>query len=477
VSLRKLLGALVVLVLAAVSAFAAVRLAPAAQAAASTFTNPINSSGADPWMTYHQGNYYLMTTPYSGALTMRRASTIAALKTTSPSPVFNAHAPGRDSLIWAPEFHLLSGPNGQRWYIYYSAGPGEVSAQRVHVLESAGTDPMGPYAYKGMLFSATNWWSIDASVLTINGQLYVLWSGTPGGTTYSGAPSVYITALSNPWTAGTTRLQLSTPTYDWERQLWSINEGPAALQHNGRTFVVYSASGCGGPDYKLGLLTYNGGNVLSAGSWTKSPTPVFQRNDAAGVFGPGHNGFFTSPDGTEDWIVYHANDSASSGCGDTRSTRIQKLTWNADGTPNLGTPVSRSTALPVPSGEGGTTTPPPSTPPATTSPPPTPPTPSAGTRTCAATYKLVNSWSGGYQGEVNVANNGSTTLGGWTVTMNLASGQTISQVWGGSHSTSGSTVTVRNAPWNGSLAPSTSTTYGFIGGGSPSAPTLTCATP
>ena len=60
-----------------------------------------------------------------------------------------------------------------------------------------------------------------------------------------------------------------------------------------------------------------------------------------------------SPDGTEDWIVYHGNASTSQGCGSTRSTRAQRFTWNADGTPNFGSPVSTSTDLAVPAGERG----------------------------------------------------------------------------------------------------------------------------
>jgi GH43 family beta-xylosidase len=56
------------------------------------------------------------------------------------------------------------------------------------------------------------------------------------------------------------------------------------------------------------------------------------------VYAPGHNGFFKSPDGTEDWIVYHANNSASGGCDMNRSTRAQKFTWNPDGTPKLRRP-------------------------------------------------------------------------------------------------------------------------------------------
>jgi GH43 family beta-xylosidase len=139
----------------------------------------------------------------------------------------------------------------------------------------------------------------------------------------------------------------------WERQTAPVNEGPEPLYHNGRVMVVYSASACWGPDYKLGLLTPTGTDPMNPAHWTKSPNPVFQRSDANGVFAPGHNGFFTSPDGTEDWIVYHANDSAGGGCDMNRSTRAQKFTWNADGTPNFGTPVRLGVTLTAPSGEPG----------------------------------------------------------------------------------------------------------------------------
>jgi GH43 family beta-xylosidase len=334
-----------------VTAIALVLAVPSPASAGPAFTNPLNSSGPDPSMTWYDGNYYLMTTPWNGPLTMRRAPTIDQLKSAAPTPIFSAHAAGRDKSIWAPEFHLLNGPNGQRWYIYYSAGNGDIESQRVHVLESAGLDPMGPYTYRGMVFGSNNWWGIDGSVVTINNQLYFTWSGVPTTLWRDSDPHIYLVAMSSPWTVTGPRTIISAPTYDWERQGAPMNEGPVAIQRNGRTFITYSASACQGPDYKIGQLTYTGGNVLSAGSWVKKSTPIFQRNDAAGVYGPAHHGFFKSPDGTEDWIVYHANSSASQGCGSTRTTRIQKITWNADGTPNLGVPVSTSTVLAPPSGE------------------------------------------------------------------------------------------------------------------------------
>ncbi|WUH88957.1 cellulose binding domain-containing protein [Streptomyces sp. NBC_00433] len=92
---------------------------------------------------------------------------------------------------------------------------------------------------------------------------------------------------------------------------------------------------------------------------------------------------------------------------------------------------------------------------------------------CTATYSTTNSWSGGFQGEVKVTA-GSTAVNSWTVTWTLGSGQTITQVWNGTLTTSGSTATVKNASYNGSVPPSTSTTFGFLANGTPNTPTLTC---
>jgi hypothetical protein len=130
-----------------------------------------------------------------------------------------------------------------------------------------------------------------------------------------------------------------------------------ALQRDGKTFIVYSASACWGDDYGLGMLTYSGGDPLSPAAWVKSPDPVFSRSDANGVYAPGHNGFFTSPDGTQSWIVYHANAAPGDGCETLRTTRAQPFTWNADGTPNFGTPVPLHTPLDPPAGERAADTP------------------------------------------------------------------------------------------------------------------------
>ncbi len=114
----------------------------------------------------------------------------------------------------------------------------------------------------------------------------------------------------------------------------------------------------------------------------------------------------------------------------------------------------------------GTSDPSPSTP---GSPSPSSPSPSSGsTGACTATYHLTNSWEGGFQGEVTVANNGSATLSGWTVQLALAGGQTLANVWNGVNTGTSGTVSVRNADYNGTLAANTSTSFGFLANGSSS---------
>jgi GH43 family beta-xylosidase len=310
-----------------------------------TFTNPLKTQGPDPWLTYYNGYYYLATTTWTNQVTMRRSTTLGGLASASDQVVFTLTRANGAGTMWAPEFFLING----HWYLYYVAGqePYNLGTQRIHVLESSGTDPMGPYSFKADMLdpTANNTWELDPSILQLNGKLYLL------GTYYNGSQPNFIRELSNPWTAAGTRHLLSNPTYSWETVGGAVNEGAEVLQRNGKTFIVFSASHCSTPDYKLGILTYNGGDPLNASSWVKSSQPVFQRNNAAAVYGPGHNGFFKSPDGTEDWIVYHATNNSRGNCDMNRSTRAQKITWNTDGTPNLGTPVGLGVTLQAPAGE------------------------------------------------------------------------------------------------------------------------------
>lgn len=94
---------------------------------------------------------------------------------------------------------------------------------------------------------------------------------------------------------------------------------------------------------------------------------------------------------------------------------------------------------------------------------------------CTATYTVTNQWPGGFQGEVRVTA-GTSAIKGWTVTWTFADGQRVTNAWNAAVTSSGSTVTARNASYNGSLGAGASASFGFTAssGGANSAPTASC---
>ena len=389
---RSMFRSMFLIAMAVLMAAAAVLLPKVTSHAATvTFTNPLAAApyGADPWMGYHNGNYYLATTTWNSQIVIKKAASVASLPGAAETVVYTGSGSTNCCNVWAPSLHQLSGPNGTRWYLYYSAGPTACcDGQRSFVLESSGSDPIGPYTYKAQLnVQASNGWAIDGSVATINGANYFLYSSWVGN-----LQSLFIAPMSNPWTVSAYGTRISYPTYSWEMSGGNTQEAPYILQRNGKTFLTYSTSSCNTPDYKLGMLTLTGTNPLSASSWTKKSTAIFQRSDGNGVYGPGGQGFFTSPDGSETWMVYHANETTAQGCGATRTTRIQKISWNSDGTPNLGTPAALSSTLTAPAGDpGGSVT-----------------FPVAGT-----SYRIINQNSGRVLDAVNCGTANGTAIDQW----------------------------------------------------------------
>ena len=82
----------------------------------------------------------------------------------------------------------------------------------------------------------------------------------------------------------------------------------------------------------------------------KYPQPVFASDPTAQAYSPGHNSFFSSPAGTEQWLLYQAHPEPPRGCGNSRSMRTQPFTWTTNGLPLFGTPAPLGAPLPVPAG-------------------------------------------------------------------------------------------------------------------------------
>jgi GH43 family beta-xylosidase len=314
-----------------------------------SFLNPF-SNLPDPSITYRNG-YYYMTGTTGASVALKKSRTLEGLKGKDAAVVFSTGNSGAPCCNWwAPEILFIN----NKWYIYFTAGTSnDINMQRTYCIENSSADPTtGTWVFKGKVASpGADYYSIDATVFSLNGLLYMVWSGHLLASDPFDAPQrLYISRMSDPWTLTGSRTLISSATLSWEGN--NVNEGPEVIIRNGKVFLVYSTNHCSTPNYSLGMLSMNQtADPLNASNWYKHPNPVFTRNDALDIYGPGHHGFFTSPDGTEDWFIYHATTSPGGGCDNTRTTRAQRLYWNPDGTPNFGRPVATAVRWKAPSGE------------------------------------------------------------------------------------------------------------------------------
>ncbi len=299
------------------------------RAGAQGATNPILNH-ADPFITPHPvaGRYLLLAT--SGKdVTIWSGSTVQ----TAAANAKTVFTPS-DGLqeLWSPTLWHMDG----RWWIYFTGRmPGKEHA--IYVLESDTDDALASYSFKGAL-NLGGRASIDPSVLTVGGVRYLMYV-----TVDSGANEIHMVRLAGPMQPAGPASLLARPEYPWEKGAGStrnypVDEGPTALYHGGKTFVVFSASDTASPRYCLGLLTYQGGDPLEAANWVKSPEPVFAASPAHGIWGPGRGTFAVGTDGA-DWLLYAAKSTdAPTSAG--RATRAQRFTWKGDGTPDFGVPSS-----------------------------------------------------------------------------------------------------------------------------------------
>lgn len=323
---------------------------PAGDAAAGHFANPIvapavPAGSADPSVVHVDGHYYYCRSLDDRAIGIARAERLQDIGRAEMVKVFTPEdgAPWSRE-IWAPELQFVRG----RWYIYFAASDGDNRNHRMYVLEGSTDDPQGAYVFRGQITDATNRWAIDGIAVEHDGGLYFVWSGWRHEN--DGFPQLlYIAEMSDPCTIRGPRHEIAAPELPWECQGAALLEGPAVLYGDSGLFISYSASASWTDHYALGLLHYTGGDILSATAWQKSPAPVFAAHAERQVFGPGHNSFVKSPDGTEDWIVYHAIDRAGGGWPQ-RSVRAQRFGWTDDGQPMLGLPVGQGVMLQEPAG-------------------------------------------------------------------------------------------------------------------------------
>ena len=315
-------------------------------AAAKNFSNPLcglNCDTPDPWIQMvgnasHHYYYWMYThTP----LVARRSTTLAGLREAPATVVWDGGGGDVGIGFWAPELHYWPagawGPG--RWYVYHVS-----NGSRVGVLEgarapSAAAVPtngeLGPFTSRGFVADG-----IDPNVLHHpSGRKFLAWKGE----------RMFLAELASPWQLVAGAAPLELPLRKCEKpgvEQWY--EAPATWVQAGRVWLMYSRCNTG-PDYEL-MLAYAdvASDPLRADSWRHfSDRPVIVGNGGDDT-GPGHSGWFASPDGAQTWLVYHGTAIGERG----RSSRAMRLPFNSSGwpvfsstTPAVGTP------LPGPAGE------------------------------------------------------------------------------------------------------------------------------
>ncbi|MEU4400698.1 cellulose binding domain-containing protein [Micromonospora orduensis] len=96
--------------------------------------------------------------------------------------------------------------------------------------------------------------------------------------------------------------------------------------------------------------------------------------------------------------------------------------------------------------------------------------------TCRATATIDARWGTGFVATATVRNTATEPIDAWRVSWRWSGDERVQTVWGGVAETTGADVTVRNAPYNGTLAPGAATTFGLLVSTSavPDGLTLTC---
>lgn len=319
------------------------------------FVNPVGE-GADPWVIRDpteagEGRYLWCFSEGNRAIAVHTSDRLTSLG--EKHIVWTAPDEGPVSRqVWAPELHFLDG----KWHIYFAASDGENINHLAYVLVSEDNDPLGDYALHGPFATGDEpgepLWAIDMTVLEHGGKRYALWSGHPERG--SDNQFLYAAEMESPTELATSRVRIaSNDDYPWEftenrGKGRGLNEAPQVLDHEGRTFVLYSCGASWLPTYKVALLELTGRDPLDPDAWVKRKKPVFTSSKS--TFGVGHSCFVPSPDGSELWHVYHAKRDRDPGW--RRAVHLQPFGFpNHRGLPVFGKPVAPGVPLDRPAGE------------------------------------------------------------------------------------------------------------------------------
>ena len=312
------------------------------------FTNPVASSTPDPHVSRHGDAIYLVYSPGDRIL-LRRADTLLDLGDAEERELW---VPPPDTMhstdLWGPELHRIDG----RYVIYYSATDasflGLSPDYRIWALEADGDDPFtATWTHRGPIVVPEQD-AVAVHPTVFGGGRYLAWTGARAGVDFQ--RRLFVATLTDAFTVQGPGIEIASAVEAWETDVSSSLEAPAIVERGGVRMLVYAASSCISVERSLGVLVQDAeDSPLDAASWTRRDTPWMVSSTTQGTHAPGQPGFVTSPDGTEDWLVYHAAATPTGGCGAQRALHLNRVRWLPDG-PAVDGPTGPTTPIAAPGG-------------------------------------------------------------------------------------------------------------------------------
>lgn len=276
---------------------------------------------------------------------LRRSKTVAGLASAEEKTIWKAHSSGILSKhIWAPEMHYIggawyiffaAGSSDNIWairpYVLKCSGdPYNGQWTECGQMQASYGDTE---SFQGF--------SLDMTYFSCNGKHYVIWAEIKGDSSLFMAEI----NPSEPWKLTSKAIMLTKPEYNWEMVNNRVNEGASVLQVNGKIYLFFSASGTGSEYCVGRMEADANADLMNIASWKKLDHPVLQTANLVGEAGPGHNSFITDENGCLLLVYHarpasHSNKQCGSYNSDPlydpcRHTRLLPVCFDASGTPIL----------------------------------------------------------------------------------------------------------------------------------------------
>jgi GH43 family beta-xylosidase len=304
------------------------------------YKNPVYEQYlADPFVLHHNGQYYAYGTgslsPEGWAFPVLYSTDLASWKQHGWALI-----PSGGDDFWAPEVAYRDGT----FYMYYSAHG--INGQDHQLRVATHTSPLGPFQDAGKVLVPNEPFTIDAHPFKDKDEQWFLFYSQDFLTLdneYRVGTGIVVDRMLDMFTLAGDPHVVIRPHADWQlfkaqRSIygavydWHTIEGAALRLHNNRYYCFYSGGAWERDNYGISYVVAD--NVLGPYALPSENQQLLLRSVPSHVIGPGHNSFTESPNGDQEYIVYHAWDPGMT----ARRMCIDRLDWT-NGQPTVDGPT------------------------------------------------------------------------------------------------------------------------------------------